>query len=530
MQRDSQLQAFEEHEGPWDFIIVGGGATGLGCGIEAASRGYDTLLLEMHDFAKATSSRSTKLVHGGVRYLEQGNVSLVFEALHERGLLEKNAPHLVRRLPFVVPSYNWWEGPYYGIGMKVYDLLARGYSFGRSRNLGRSEALERIPTVNPDGLRGGVLYYDGQFDDARLAVNMAQTFIEQGGTALNYMKVTSLTKTHPDEIDGVVAECQETGTTYELDARTVINATGIFTDSIRKMDDPSVETTLRPAQGIHIVLARSFLPGDAAIMIPKTDDGRVLFAIPWHDRVVLGTTDEEVEGPDLEPSPMKKEVEYLIEHAGRYLAKAPRPDDVLSVFVGIRPLVTDPSEPSSGDTSEISREHVLHVSKSGLVTISGGKWTTYRKMAEDTVDRAATVANVEASPSVTEELPLHGWHAHPEQFGDLAYYGSDAPALQRLARKRPKLNEKLDERLPLRGVQVVWAARHEMARTVEDVLSRRTRCLLLDAQASIDVAPRVAELMADEKGLEEDWQKEQVQAFTDVAEGYLASHVFSDGD
>jgi len=530
MQRETQLKALQQHEGVWDFIIVGGGATGLGCGIEAASRGYDTLLLEMHDFAKATSSRSTKLVHGGVRYLEQGNVSLVFEALHERGLLQKNAPHLVRKLPFVVPTYNWWERPYYGIGMKVYDLLARGYSFGGSENLSRTETLDRIPTVNPDGLRGGVLYYDGQFDDSRLAVNMAQTFVEQGGTALNYMKVTSLTKTHRDQIDGVVAECQETGTTYELDARTVINATGIFTDSIRKMDDPSVETTLRPAQGIHIVLDRSFLPGDSAIMIPKTDDGRVLFAIPWHDRVVLGTTDEEVEGPELEPSPMKKEVEYLIEHAGRYLSKAPHPNDVLSVFAGIRPLVTDPNEPSTGDTSEISREHVLHVSRSGLVTISGGKWTTYRKMAEDTINRAAEVANVEEQPSVTDELPIHGWHEHPEQFGEFAHYGSDAPALKELARDRPELNETLDERLPIRGVHVVWAARHEMARTIEDVLSRRTRCLLLNAQASIDVAPRVAELMAEEKGYDQDWQENQVEAFTEVAEGYLLSHVLSGGD
>ena len=529
MQRESQLQAFEDHDGPWDFVIVGGGATGLGCGIEAASRGYDTLLLEMHDFAKATSSRSTKLVHGGVRYLEQGNVSLVFEALHERGLLQKNAPHLVRKLPFVVPTYNWWESPYYGIGMKVYDLLARGYSFGGSKNLSQAETLDRIPTVNPDGLYGGVLYYDGQFDDSRLAVNMAQTMVEQGGTALNYMKVTDLIKNNRDEINGVTAECQETGATYTIDAKTVINATGIFTDSIRKMDDPSVENTLRPAQGIHIVLDRSFLPGDSAIMIPKTDDGRVLFAIPWHDRVVLGTTDEEVDGPALEPTPMKEEIEYLIEHAGRYLSKAPRREDVLSVFAGIRPLVTDPNEPSSGDTSEISREHVLHVSRSGLVTISGGKWTTYRKMAEDTIDRAATVANLAKQPSVTDDLPIHGWHEHPEQFGEFSLYGSDAPAMKQLIRERPDLNDRLDDRLPIRAVQVVWAARHEMARTVEDVLARRTRCLLLDAQASIDVAPKVAELMAEEKGYDQDWQENQVEAFTDVAKGYLLSHVLSNG-
>jgi len=521
MKRHSQVRALEDRSAPWDLVIVGGGATGLGCGIEAASRGYDTLLLEMDDFAKATSSRSTKLVHGGVRYLEQGNVSLVFEALRERGLLEKNAPHVVRRLPFVVPNYKWWEGPYYGLGMKVYDLLARGYSFGSSKNLSRSETLDRIPTARADGLRGGVLYYDGQFDDARLAVNMAQTVVEQGGTTVNYMKVTSLLKDNAAQIHGVVAECQETGTTFKIHAEAVINATGIFTDSIRKMDDPSVDPTLRPAQGTHIVLDRSFLPGESAIMIPKTDDGRVLFAIPWHDRVVVGTTDDEVEQPELEPRPTKKEVDYLLDHAGRYLSTPPEPDDVRSVFAGIRPLVSDPGKSSSGRTREISREHVLHVSPSGLVTISGGKWTTYRKMAQDAIDRAATSANLDERPSVTKELHIHGWHQYPDRFDEFARYGSDAPALQQLARERPELKETLHQRLPIRGVHVVWAARHEMARTVEDVLARRTRCLLLDAEASIDVAPRVAELMADEKGYDAEWQQEQVEAFTNVARGYL---------
>jgi len=523
MLREQATETLSAREDPWDLIIIGGGATGLGCGIEAAARGYDTLLLEMHDFAKATSSRSTKLVHGGVRYLEQGNVSLVFEALQERGLLQKNAPHLVHPLPFVVPNYKWWEAPYYGIGMKVYDLLAMGQSLGRSTHLNRDQALEKIPTAEPEGLRGGIMYYDGQFDDARLAVNMAQTFVEQGGTALNYMKVTDLEKDDRGTIKGVQAECQETGATYSIDGRAVINATGIFTDSIRTMDDPGAETTLRPSQGTHIVLDRSFLPGEAAIMIPKTDDGRVLFAIPWNDRVVVGTTDEEVEGPELEPTPMESEIEFLLEHAGRYLRTDPTPEDVLSVFAGIRPLVTDPNAPSSGDTSEISREHVLHVSANGLITISGGKWTTYRKMAEDTIDRAAAVAGLPKTSSVSKELNLHGWHEHPETFDRFSHYGSDAPKLQELVRERPELDEQLDDRLPLRAVQVVWAARHEMARTVEDVLSRRTRSLLLDAQAAIDVAPDVAELMAAEQGYDEDWQTQQVDAFRDLAEQYLLS-------
>lgn len=521
MQRESSKQALESHAGPWDFIIIGGGATGLGTAIEAASRGYDTLLLEMHDFAKATSSRSTKLVHGGVRYLQQGNVSLVLEALQERGLLQRNAPHLVHNLAFVVPNYDWWEGPFYGIGMKVYDMLAGRQNFGRSKHLSREETRDYLPTIEPEGLRGGVIYYDGQFDDARLAINMAQTFAEQGGTALNYFKVTDLTKSADGVVNGVEATDQETGESFTLKARAVINATGIFTDSIRKMDDPEAADTLRPSQGTHIVLDRSFLPGDAAIMIPKTDDGRVLFAIPWNDRIVVGTTDEEISGPELEPRPMQEELDFLIEHAGRYLVKNPSAEDVLSAFAGIRPLVTDPTSASAGDTSEISREHVLHISKNGLVTISGGKWTTYRKMAEDTIDQAAVLADVEPNPSVTEHLHIHGWHEHPEQFDDLAHYGSDAVAVQGLMRDRPELGEKLDDRLPIRAAQVVWGARHEMARTVEDVLCRRTRSILFDAKASIDIAPEVARLMAEERDLDAAWQQEQVDAFTELAEGYL---------
>ena len=519
MKRRQGIHALDHRQTPWDFVVVGGGATGLGCAIEAASRGHDTVLLEMQDFANATSSRSTKLVHGGVRYLEQGNVPLVFEALRERTRLQENAPHLVESLPFVIPNYKWWEAPYYGIGMKVYDVLAGWHNFGRSKHLNRAETIEHVPTIAPDGLRGGVVYYDGQFDDARLAVNMAQTVVEQGGTCVNYMKVTDLVKDHAGRVCGVTAECQETGTTYQVDGRAVINATGIFTDSIRQMDDPSVPDTLRPSQGTHIVLDKSFLPGDSAIMVPKTDDGRVLFAIPWHDVVVVGTTDMEVDGPAMEPRPMKEEIEFLLEHAGRYLVKTPAPEDVRSTFAGIRPLVAPPD--SAGDTSEISRDHTLHVSDSGLVTIAGGKWTTYRKMGEDTIDTATPVAGVKQRASTTEDLPIHGWHAHPDQFGDLAAYGSDAPSLRGLMQERPELQAQLDDRLPIRAGQVVWAARHEMARTVEDVLSRRTRSLLKNARASVDVAPQVADLLADELGRDVSWKENQVTAFTDLANGYM---------
>jgi glycerol-3-phosphate dehydrogenase len=364
-----------------------------------------------------------------------------------------------------------------------------------------------------------VQYYDGQFDDARLAINMAQTAMEQGGVAINYMKATNLTKTN-GVVDGVVAECQETGTEFEIDARSVINATGIFTDTIRQMDDPHAPSTLRPSRGTHIVLDRSFLPGDSALMIPETDDGRVLFAIPWNERVVIGTTEAEVDEVSLEPSPNHEELRFLIKHSQQYLVGDPGPEDVLSIFAGIRPLVA-PADAAGEDTSEISREHQLSVSESGLVTISGGKWTTYRKMAEDTIDEAVQSADLEQAPSNTRDLHLHGWHEHAEQFDDLSRYGSDALPLQDLMEKCPELADPLDERLPIRGAQVVWAARHEMARTVEDVLARRTRCLLLNAKASIDVAPRVAELLAKERDLPPSWAEEQVEAFTEVASNYL---------
>ena len=521
MHRDVALESIHAHDQPWDFIIIGGGATGLGTAIEAASRGYEVLLLEQSDFAKGTSSRSTKLVHGGVRYLQQGNVSLVLEALKERGLLFKNAPHLVHNLPFVVPNYDWWEGPFYGIGLKLYDMLAGKQGFGRSRLLSREDTLKHLPTLEPDGLRGGVIYYDGQFDDARLAINMAQTVVEQGGTPINYMRVTDLTKSN-GVVDGVIAHDLENDTEHELKAKVVINATGIFTDEVRRMDQPEARPMIRPSQGVHIVLDKSFLPGESAIMVPKTDDGRVLFAIPWHDRIVVGTTDTEIEAPALEPRPLEEELDFLIQHAGRYLVKNPTPDDVLSTFAGIRPLV-NPGE--DGDTSEVSRDHTLHISPAGLVTITGGKWTTYRKMAEDTVDQASTLAQVQERPSVTRDLPIHGWHRNAESFGPLQLYGSDAPAIQELMRRRPELDTPLHDRLPHRAGEVVWAAEHEMARTVDDVLARRTRSLLLDARASLEAAPTVARLMADTLDQDDDWVAQQVKDFRAIAEGYIMETV-----
>jgi len=518
MDRETMLGALDVSAEPWHFIIIGGGATGLGTAIEAASRGYRALLLERGDFAQGTSSRSTKLVHGGVRYLRQGNISLVLEALKERGLLLKNAPHLVSNLSFVVPNYDWWEGPFYGVGLKLYDVLAGKQGFGRSRILSKEKTQELIPTIETEGLIGGVIYYDGQFDDARLAVAMARTAAGQGATLLNYAEVTGLLK-RDAEVRGVRFRDLEADTEHEVWGRVVINATGPYTDAVRRLDDPDAAAMIVPSQGVHIVLDRSFLPGDSAIMVPKTDDGRVLFAIPWLGHALVGTTDTPLDETPAEPVPLDEEVEFLLKHAARYLTKNPARDDIRSTFAGVRPLVGSADE--TGGTSALSRDHTLHISPAGLLTVAGGKWTTYRKMAEDTVDQAALLAELEERPSETRDLPIHGFHHHADEFGHLAPYGSDAPDIEALARERPELGEAIHPDHPVIAAQVVWAAREEMARTVEDVLSRRTRMLLLDARGAIEAAPRTAELLAAELGRDEEWQESQVTAFRELARGYL---------
>ncbi|MCH8275987.1 MAG: glycerol-3-phosphate dehydrogenase/oxidase [Bacteroidetes bacterium] len=504
----------------WDVLVIGGGATGLGVAVDASSRGYRTALVEQSDFGKGTSSRSTKLIHGGVRYLQQGNVSLVIESLRERGLLMQNAPHLVHDLPFIVPNYDWWEGPFYGVGLKVYDILAGDLGLGPSKHLSLVETLERIPTLEPEGLRGGVIYYDGQFDDARLAINLAQTAYDLGAAVVNYVRVVDLRR-EGGIVSGVCAVDEETGNEIEIFARVVVNATGVFSDSILKMDDEGARPIIQPSQGSHVVLQRSFLPGDHAIMVPRTDDGRVLFAVPWHDRVIVGTTDVAVTEPELEPIPTGEEIDFLLEHAARYLTKDPTRSDVLSVFAGHRPLVR------TGDdrgTAALSRDHVVMVSVSGLVTIVGGKWTTYRKMAQDTVDQAVIVAGLKEKPSETHTLRLHGWLVHADESeGSLGFYGSDAPALRSLLSEREEWNDLLHPKLPYRVGEIIWAARHEMARTVEDVLSRRTRALLLDARAAVATASTVAELLAEELDRPAGWADRQVAAFNVLARGYLVS-------
>lgn len=460
----------------FDITVIGGGATGAGIAVDAATRGYSVLLLEQNDFGKGTSSRSTKLVHGGVRYLAQGDLRLVQESLYERSLLIKNAPHLCRVQLFIVPLYRWWEAPYYGTGLKLYDFLAGSDDIGNSRYLNRREVINRLPTIQRNGLKGGLLYYDGQFDDARLLIDLIRTAVECGAIALNYAKVVKLIR-KSDRVTGVVWRDMETGTEFETSARIVINATGAFCDQVRTMVGSNVQPLVSPSQGSHLVFDRSFLPGDHAIMVPKTRDGRVMFAIPWQGHTLVGTTDVAIPHTDLEPRATESEIELILETAGRYLARPPTRQDVRSVFAGIRPLV---KSSNTRNTAKLSRDHTI-VEEAGMLTITGGKWTTYRNMAEDCVDRAAAIAGLPARMCRTKTLAIRGPSEPPD---------------------------------------VIRAVRHEFARTVEDVLSRRTRELFLNAAQARNLAPQVAEVMAKELGRNEAWQKEQVLAFTKLSQGY----------
>ena len=479
MDRAASIDRITSH-GQWDIAVIGGGATGVGIALDAASRGHAVCLLEASDFGKGTSSRSTKLIHGGVRYLQQGNISLVMEALRERGILRRNAPHLVHDLSFVVPNYAWWEAPFYGIGMKVYDALAGKYGFGKSQLLSRDETLEHIPTLETEGLRGGVMYFDGQFDDARLLIALAMTATEHGAALANYCPVIGLAKDGEGFISGLRFADSETGREHEIHAKVVINATGAFSDGVRRIDDPAAEPMIAPSQGVHIVLDRSFLPGDSAIMVPRTSDGRVMFAIPWLGSALIGTTDTPVTKAELEPVAMDEEIDFLLTTAARYLARDPSRDDIRSVWAGIRPLVR---AGNGGNTAALSRDHTIHVSQSGLLTIAGGKWTTYRRMAKDAVNHAAMLAHLDERPCVTEDLPIHR--------------AEDGDVVQR-------------------------AVRQEMARTVDDVLSRRTRTLMLDAKAAIAAAPGIAAAMAKEMGRDQAWQRQQVESFGKIASRYVA--------
>ena len=502
----------------WDLVIIGGGATGLGIAVDASSRGFKTLLIEQDDFAKGTSSRSTKLVHGGVRYLAQGNISLVKEALKERGLLLQNAPHLTKNESIIIPCYSWMKTIFYATGLTFYDWLSGSLSLGKSKIIFKNELTRRLPTLKKDSLKSGVLYHDGTFDDSRLAINLAQTCVDNGGVALNYCKVVSLMKSADNKISGANVLDKETGDIFEIKAKVVVNATGVFVDDIIKMDNAGSKSLIRPSQGIHLVLDRSFLKSKDAIMIPHTDDGRVLFAIPWYDKVLIGTTDTPLNNHSLEPRALESEIEFVLNTAGKYLSKKPQKEDVLSVFAGLRPLAA--TDDGNEKTKEISRSHKVIISESGLVSVIGGKWTTYRKMAEDTISKIMRRKMLPDKKCITEDLKIHGYTTE-NSGGLLSYYGADQMKLVELIGSDKSFAEPLNSQTNILVAQVVWAVRNEMARTVEDFLARRTRVLFTDAKLAIKLTVRVAEIMMKELNENEAWKENQIQTFSELAKGYL---------
>jgi len=494
MNRKKFLERLTDEDEEWDIIVIGGGATGMGIALDAATRGYKTALLEQADFAAGTSSKSTKLIHGGVRYLQGGDLPLVRESLRERGRLLKNSPNLVKPLAFIVPAYRWYERLYYGIGLRVYDFLAGKLGIASTGHLSKQQTLERVPNLHAEGLKGSTMYWDGQFDDSRLIIALARTAVANGAVIANYVGVDELIK-RDGKVTGVRAVDQIGGREFNLKSKAVINATGVFSDAVRKLDEPESSDVILPSQGIHIVLDREFLGGNTGVMIPKTDDGRVLFAIPWHNRVLLGTTDTPGVPVSLHPKPLQEEIDYLIEHAARYLTKAPSHEDIRATFAGLRPLVK-PAGPEGGASSKISRSHSIFVSDSSLLTIAGGKWTTYREMAEEAVDRLAGEDLLRTKPCCTSDLTL-----------------LDQSMARELAEADESLLEALDDELPYIMADVVAGVRFEMAMTLSDVLSRRTRSLLLDEKATVRCAEKVARWMAKELGEKEEWVQAQLKKF-----------------
>ncbi len=513
--RTSLIQQLRQRQ-QWDIVIIGGGATGLGTAVDAASRGYSTLLLEQHDFAKGTSSRSTKLVHGGVRYLAQGDLKLVYSALRERNILARNAPHIVRKQSFIVPCYSMWDLLKYGTGLKLYDLLAGRFSFGSSRILSVNKTKSLLPTIATKRLRGGIRYFDGQFDDARLAINLAQSAIELGAVVLNYFKVSGIRK-QDEKINGVVAFDEETGEEFEISAKVVVNATGVFVDDILKMDEPAAGKLVRSSRGVHLVVKQKYLQSENALMIPKTSDGRVLFAVPWYDHVVIGTTDTPIQENALEPAVPHTEVQFILDNIKQYFSHPPDANDILCVFAGLRPLAAETKSADPAATKELSRDHKLIISKSGLVTITGGKWTTYRKMAEETINEAARVGGLNMVKSNTATLAVHGASASISE--RLGIYGKDAEAIRELM-KESSGSDLIINGHPYTKAEVRWAVRNEMARTVEDVVARRLRLLFLDVEAAVEAAPVVAEIIAEELGYDEKRIKGQLHEFFKIASYY----------
>lgn len=519
MKREELISRIENTDRIWDMVVIGGGATGLGTAVDAASRGYSVLLLEQADFAQCTSSRSTKLVHGGVRYLAQGDVRMVIGALHERGRMRKNAPHLVKDMRFIIGNYRWWERPFYGIGLTLYDLLAGRLGLGRSLPLSKKRTIKEIPGLLRERLYGGVLYHDGQFDDSRMAITLVQSALDHGATVLNYVRTTALKKDENGKICAVEANDRLTGKSYRINTKSVVNATGVFVDDIMSMDHPEARKKVRPSQGVHLVVDAGFLGGDSALMIPKTKDGRVLFGVPWHGKVVLGTTDTPLNEASLEPRALAEEIDFILDQAGQYLTRKPTRKDVLSVFAGLRPLAA-PTHSDTQKTKEISRNHKIYRSESGLLTITGGKWTTYREMAEEAVTKAAEIGGLEPKPCITKTLKLHGYKKEVDRSKWDYVYGSDIDKIDTIIAENPSAAERLHPDYTFTVAHVIWAAREEFAVSVEDVLARRVRALFLDARAAIEMAPKVASILAAELGKNKEWETAQIKAFSALADGY----------
>ncbi|NQY11816.1 MAG: glycerol-3-phosphate dehydrogenase/oxidase [Flavobacteriales bacterium] len=519
MNRTKSINRIINHNN-FDVVIIGGGASGLGIAVDTASRGYSTLLLEAHDFAKGTSSRSTKLVHGGVRYLKQGDIAMVKESLKERGLMIRNAPHIVSNQEFLVPTYDWWSSQFYNIGLKIYDMMAGDLGLGPSKHLSKSATLKVIPNLNEAGLTGGVIYYDAQFDDARMAITLARTCTDLGGTVINYMKVVELLKDSNSKVVGVKAHDAETNDTYNVKAKCVINATGIFAHQVQKMDDSKIASSIKFSQGVHLVLDKSFLKSNTAIMIPNTSDGRVLFAVPWLNKVLIGTTDTEIDAPITEPKALKNEVKFLLKSIEPYLKKPPKQADIKSVYTGIRCLVNGSSK--STTTKEISREHKIIVADSNLVTVLGGKWTTYRRIAEDTVNMAISNKILKKKHCKTQHLKLHGFEENQTaNHTPLSVYGADKHHIAELIKNDKSLGKKIHPDLHYVMAEVVWTVESEMAITLEDVLARRTRALFLNSKASLESAEKVANLMAQLLNKDNEWVIDQIKSYTKMAKNFM---------
>ena len=498
----------------WDIVIIGGGASGLGIAVDASKRGYKTLLLEKHDFGKGTSSRSTKLIHGGVRYLQNGDITLVIESLKERGILKRNAPHLVQDLSFVIPTYDWWASPFYGIGMKIYDMMAGKLGLGKSVIISKGETEKLIPNVNKKGLRGGVIYHDGQFDDSRMAITLALSANPKKTALLNYCNVDGLIKKN-NEIVGLSFTDSINSKKYQVKSKVVINATGVFAEDIIRMDQPQIKKMIQPSQGVHIVLEKKFLKSKHAILIPQTSDGRVLFAVPWKNYVVVGTTDTQIKNASEEPKPLKEEIDFILKNASKYMTIKPKKDDIKSVFAGLRPLAATSDKKS---TKEVSRSHKIDISPSGLISVLGGKWTTYRKISEDAIDTAISINKLKKKKCKTKKTKLFGYKKKVDFSDPMHVYGSLKKKVESLGGIDD--NNSLSTKFYITNNIIEWSIIHEMALTLEDILARRTRCIFLDSNESKLIAPNVAKKMAEVLEKDQEWIDTELKKFNKLIKNY----------